>query len=85
MLLEMLTGRPVFTGETMSHVLAAVLTKDPDWAAAAPARRASWDRGERREQVEELEHEADALPPESRQLVVSQRTERRAFEAHLAR
>jgi Tol biopolymer transport system component len=32
-LLEMLTGRPVFEGETVSHVLAAVLTKDPDWSA----------------------------------------------------
>ena len=30
-LLEMLTGRPVFGGETVSHVLAAVLTKAPDW------------------------------------------------------
>jgi Tol biopolymer transport system component len=32
-LMEMLTGRPVFEGETVSHVLAAVLTKDPDWSA----------------------------------------------------
>jgi eukaryotic-like serine/threonine-protein kinase len=32
-LLEMLTGRRVFDGETVSHVLAAVLTKDPDWTA----------------------------------------------------
>ena len=31
-LLEMLTGRRVFTGETASHVLAAVLTKEPDWS-----------------------------------------------------
>ncbi len=30
-LLEMLTGKPVFTGETVSHVLAAVLRADPDW------------------------------------------------------
>ena len=29
--LEMLTGRPVFTGETLSHVLASVLKSDPDW------------------------------------------------------
>jgi serine/threonine protein kinase/Tol biopolymer transport system component len=29
--LEMLTGHPVFTGETVSHVLASVLTSDPDW------------------------------------------------------
>ena len=31
--LEMLTGRPVFTGETVSHVLAAVLRAQPDWSA----------------------------------------------------
>ena len=31
-LLEMLSGRRVFYGETVSHVLAAVLTKEPDWA-----------------------------------------------------
>ena len=30
-LLEMLTGSPVFTGETAPHILAAVLTRDPDW------------------------------------------------------
>ena len=28
---EMLTGRRLFDGETVSHVLAAVLTKAPDW------------------------------------------------------
>jgi Tol biopolymer transport system component/tRNA A-37 threonylcarbamoyl transferase component Bud32 len=43
-LLEMLTGRAVFEGETVSHVLAAVLTKEPDWNAlpaktSAPTRR----------------------------------------------
>src|SRR5262245_9492994 len=35
-LLEMLTGRPMFVGETVSHVLAAVLTKDPDWTTLPP-------------------------------------------------
>ena len=30
-LLEMLTGRPTFGGETTSHVLAAVLKDEPDW------------------------------------------------------
>jgi eukaryotic-like serine/threonine-protein kinase len=30
-LMEMLTGRPVFAGETVSHVLAAVLKSAPDW------------------------------------------------------
>jgi eukaryotic-like serine/threonine-protein kinase len=32
-LLEMLSGRRVFEGETTAHVLAAVLTKEPDWTA----------------------------------------------------
>ena len=30
-LMEMLTGRPVFEGETVSHVLASVLKTDPQW------------------------------------------------------
>ena len=32
-LLEMLTGRQVFTGESVSHVIASVLKSDPDWTA----------------------------------------------------
>ena len=32
-LLEMLTGRQAFVGETVSHVIAAVLKDEPDWAA----------------------------------------------------
>jgi len=32
LLWEMLTGRPLFTGETVSDVLAAVLTREPSWA-----------------------------------------------------
>jgi eukaryotic-like serine/threonine-protein kinase len=31
-LFEMLTGRPLFRGDTLSDTLAAVLTRDPDWA-----------------------------------------------------
>ena len=31
--LEMLTGRPAFTGETVPHVIAAVLKSEPDWSA----------------------------------------------------
>jgi serine/threonine-protein kinase len=31
LLWEMLTGRPLFAGETVSDVLAAVLTRGPDW------------------------------------------------------
>jgi serine/threonine protein kinase len=36
-LFEMLTGRRLYDGETMSHVIAAVLTKEPDWSALSPA------------------------------------------------
>ena len=35
-LLEMLTGRQVFGGETVSHVLASVLKDAPDWTALPP-------------------------------------------------
>jgi serine/threonine-protein kinase len=42
--MEMLTGRSVFTGETVSHVIAAVLRAEPDWTTLpantpAPIRR----------------------------------------------
>jgi serine/threonine-protein kinase len=30
---EMLTGKPLFEGETISHTLAAVIMKEPDWTA----------------------------------------------------
>src|SRR5437764_13864938 len=35
-LMEMLTGRPVFIGETVSHVLASVLKDEPDWGTLPP-------------------------------------------------
>jgi serine/threonine-protein kinase len=35
-LYEMLTGRSIFTGETISDTLAAVLKTDPDWSALPP-------------------------------------------------
>ena len=38
---EMLTGQQAFTGETSSHVMAAVLRADPDWNALAPDTPAS--------------------------------------------
>jgi serine/threonine-protein kinase len=34
---EMLTGRPLFGGETVSDLLAAVLTREPDWPALPAA------------------------------------------------
>ena len=36
-LFEMLSGRPLFTGETLTDVLAAVLTREPEWEALPPA------------------------------------------------
>ena len=33
---EMLTGRPLFPGETVTDVLAAVVTREPDWTALPP-------------------------------------------------
>jgi dipeptidyl aminopeptidase/acylaminoacyl peptidase len=36
LLIEMLTGRQVFAGETVSHVLASVLKDEPDWATLPP-------------------------------------------------
>ncbi|HEY8234182.1 MAG TPA: protein kinase [Vicinamibacteria bacterium] len=38
---EMLTGRQLFAGETVSDVLAAVLTREPDWGALPAATPAS--------------------------------------------
>ena len=35
--MEMLTGRQVFGGESVSHVLAAVLTAEPEWSTLPPA------------------------------------------------
>ena len=35
-LYEMLTGRTAFDGETVTDVLAAIVTRDPDWSALPP-------------------------------------------------
>jgi Tol biopolymer transport system component len=43
-LMEMLTGRQVFKGETVSHVIAAVLKDEPDWAALPSGTPASIHR-----------------------------------------
>ena len=43
-LYEMLTGRTAFAGETVSDTLAAILGREPDWAAlpaATPAGRSA--------------------------------------------
>jgi serine/threonine-protein kinase len=36
---EMLTGKRLFDGETVSHTLAYVLTKEPDWTTLPGTRR----------------------------------------------
>ncbi len=45
---EMLTGRRLFEGETVSDVLAAVLTREPDWQALPPGTPAGLRRVLRR-------------------------------------
>jgi serine/threonine-protein kinase len=87
-LLEMLTGRRAFTGETVSHVLAAVLTRDPDLTvlpAATPAsirkllrRCLEKDRKRRLDSAAgaRLEIE-DVLTPSSSEVPVSTSTLRR--------
>jgi serine/threonine-protein kinase len=63
-LLEMLTGRPVFAGETISHVLAAVLRDEPDWArlpsATPPAVRRLLRRCIEKDRTRRLASGADA-------------------------
>jgi len=43
-LFEMLTGRPLFSGETLTDVLASVTREEPDWAALPPATPAAIHR-----------------------------------------
>ena len=43
-LLEMLTGRVVFRGDTVSDTIATILQRDPDWAALPAATPRSIDR-----------------------------------------
>ena len=40
-LYEMLTGRPAFAGDTITDVLAAIVTREPDWTALPAATPAS--------------------------------------------
>ncbi len=43
-LMEMLTGRQAFKGETVSHVIAAALKDEPDWATLPPTTPPSIDK-----------------------------------------
>jgi Tol biopolymer transport system component len=47
-LYEMLTGRPAFSGHTISDVIVAILERDPDWAALPPSLPSSLQRLMRR-------------------------------------
>ena len=63
-LAEMLTGRRVFDGETVSHVLSSVLTQEPDWTMLPADTPASIRRMLRRclekDRTRRLESAADA-------------------------
>ena len=63
-LMEMLLGRPVFDGETVSHVLASVLKDEPPWAAlpaeVSPRLRRLLERCLRRDPRRRLQAIGDA-------------------------
>jgi Tol biopolymer transport system component/tRNA A-37 threonylcarbamoyl transferase component Bud32 len=85
-LYELLTGRPVFAGETLSDLLAAVLTTDPDWTTLpeetpAPIRKLlrrclEKDRKRRLDSAADARLEIDdvlAAPPEEANVVTHSR------------
>ena len=63
-LLEMLTGRQAFAGETVSHVLASVLKDEPDWRAlpaeTPPSVRRLLQRCLAKDRIHRLDSAADA-------------------------
>jgi serine/threonine-protein kinase len=59
-LMEMLTGRRVFPGETVAHVLAAVMATEPDWATTPPRVRTLIQRCLRKDPRQRLHDIADA-------------------------
>jgi Tol biopolymer transport system component len=58
---EMVTGRRMFDGETVSHVLAAVLTQAPDLAAAPPRVRRLLERCLEKDPRKRLRDIGDAM------------------------
>jgi Tol biopolymer transport system component len=58
---EMLTGRRMFEGETISHVLAAVLTREPDLSAVPPRVRPLLSRCLEKEARKRLRDIGDAM------------------------
>ncbi len=63
-LFEMLTGKPAFSGETLSDVLSAVLQREPDWSllpeATPPSVRLLLRRCLRKDMKQRLHHISDA-------------------------
>ena len=64
-LYEMLSGRRLFSGETVSDILAAVLTRDPEWSALPPTTPPSvvrlLNRCLERDPAARLRHMGDAV------------------------
>jgi serine/threonine-protein kinase len=58
---EMLTGRRMFEGETISHVLAAVLTREPDLSAVPPRVRTLLSRCLEKDARKRLRDIGDAM------------------------
>ena len=58
---EMVTGRRMFEGETISHVLAAVLTSAPDLSAAPPRVRRLLERSLEKDPQKRLRDIGDAM------------------------
>jgi serine/threonine protein kinase len=63
-LYELLTGKPAFTGETLTDIVAAVVNSDPDWQAlpaqTPPAIRSLLRRTLKKDQAKRLRDVADA-------------------------
>ena len=95
-LFEMLTGKRVFAGDTLSDVVAAILKTEPEWSAlpaAAPAairrllhRCLAKDPGERLHDIADARLEIDEAqngPPSSAGTEAPRRRERLAWTAAL--
>jgi hypothetical protein len=77
-------AQPVPDANAVRHALDARLRVPGPHAAEQAGQGDVVREAERRQQVEELKHEADALPSQSRQLIVGQRGEIVSFECDAA-
>lgn len=66
LLYEVFTGRPAFGGETVSDIIAAILTKEPDWSALPTTLPVSAERALRRC----LARDADRRPYDVRDVML---------------